>query len=63
MECKSPRNFHETEAMLVKSFVCIVLGINGQQLTKEVEHVLESLEMDVSVKIDKSSKSSCRREY
>ena len=50
------------EPMLVKCFVCIVLGINSQQLNKEVENVLESMEMDISVKILKSSKKNWRRE-
>lgn len=59
MEPCKPR-YHD-EVNLVKSFVCIVLGINSQQLSSEVENIMENIDMDIKVAIGKSQKRTCRR--
>lgn len=46
------------EVNLVKCFVCIVLGINSQQLTREVENILDCMEMDIKVAINRSTKKT-----
>ena len=56
--CKS--RYHD-EVNLVKSFVCIVLGINSRQLSNEVENIMENIDMDIKVAIGKSNKRTCRR--
>lgn len=56
--CKS--RYHD-EVNLVKSFVCIVLGINSRQLSNEVENIMENIDMDIKVAIGKSNKRNCRR--
>jgi len=58
--CKS--RYHE-EVNLVKSFVCIVLGINSRQLSNEVENIMENIDMDIKVAIGKSNKRNCRRKF
>lgn len=59
MEPCKPR-YHD-EANLVKCFVCIVLGINSQQLSSEVENIMENVDMDIKAAIGKSNKRNCRR--
>lgn len=61
MEPCKPR-YHD-EANLVKCFVCIVLGINSQQLSSEVENIMENVDMDIKAAIGKSNKRNCRRKY
>lgn len=58
--CKS--RYHD-EVNLVKSFVCIVLGINSRQLSNEVENIMENIDMDIKVAIGKSNKRTCRRMF
>ena len=61
MESCSPRKLEEVN--LVKCFVCIVLGINSNQLTSEVKNILDSTEMDIKVAIRQSSKRTWKSKF
>jgi len=63
MAMETCRSRYHDEVNLVKSFVCIVLGINSRQLSNEVENIMENIDMDIKVAIGKSNKRTCRRMF
>ena len=58
MESCKPNELDEVN--LVKSFVCIVLGINDKQLTRELENILDNMEMDIKAAFNRFKKTTWR---
>lgn len=61
MEPRTPKG--PGDCNLVKSFVCIVLGIGTKQMAREVETILDGMETNLKLEVIKSSKKTWRRKY